>query len=82
MRVVQKYGGSSVATPEKILTVAKRVAKRAENAQVVVVVSAMGDTTDDLIALAKKINPKPSAREMDKLMASGEQISWTIRLCS
>lgn len=75
MRVVQKYGGSSVATPEKILTVAKRVAKRAENAQVVVVVSAMGDTTDDLIALAKKINPKPSAREMDKLMASGEQIS-------
>ena len=75
MRVVQKYGGSSVATPEKIAVVAKRVAQRAKDAQVVVVVSAMGDTTDDLIALAKKINPKPSAREMDKLMASGEQIS-------
>ena len=75
MRVVQKYGGSSVATPEKIRVVAERVAKRAKNAQVVVVISAMGDTTDDLIALAKQINPKPNDREMDKLMASGEQIS-------
>lgn len=75
MRVVQKYGGSSVATPEKIRVVAQRVAKRAKDAQVVVVVSAMGDTTDDLIALSKEINPKPSPREMDKLMASGEQIS-------
>ncbi|MBR4749043.1 MAG: aspartate kinase [Abditibacteriota bacterium] len=75
MRVVQKYGGSSVATPEKMAVVAQRVAKRAQDAQVIVVISAMGDTTDDLIAIAKQINPKPDAREMDKLMASGEQIS-------
>ena len=75
MKVVQKYGGSSVATPEKMAAVANRVAKRAKDAQVIVVISAMGDTTDDLIALAKQINPKPDAREMDKLMASGEQIS-------
>ncbi|MBQ9358516.1 MAG: aspartate kinase, partial [Abditibacteriota bacterium] len=75
MKVVQKYGGSSVATPEKMAVVAQRVAKRAKDAQVIVVISAMGDTTDDLIAMAKKINPRPNAREMDKLMASGEQIS-------
>ncbi len=75
LKVVQKYGGSSVATPEKMAVVAGRVAKRAKDAQVIVVISAMGDTTDDLIAIAKKVNPRPDPREMDKLMASGEQIS-------
>ncbi|OUM98041.1 MAG: aspartate kinase [Firmicutes bacterium ZCTH02-B6] len=74
--VVQKYGGSSVATPERIKAVARRVvdARRAGNA-VVVVVSAMGDTTDELIALARQISDSPPKREMDMLLATGEQIS-------
>lgn len=75
MIVVQKYGGSSVATPEKIAAVAKRVAKRAKEACVVVVVSAMGDTTDELISMAKQICVSPDDREMDKLLATGEQAS-------
>lgn len=73
--IVQKYGGSSVATTEKICNVAKRVKKTAENAKVVVVVSAMGDTTDELIEMAKAIGKLPSEREMDKLLATGEQVS-------
>lgn len=74
--IVQKYGGSSVANAEKILRVAKRVirAKKAGN-QVVVVVSAMGDMTDDLITLADQINKDPEEREMDMLLATGEQVS-------
>lgn len=75
MIVVQKYGGSSVASTEKIAAVAKRVAKRAEEAQVVVVVSAMGDTTDELISMAKQLCVMPDDREMDKLLATGEQVS-------
>ena len=75
MIVVQKYGGSSVATAEKIAAVAKRVAKRAEEAQVVIVVSAMGDTTDELISVAKSLCAIPDDREMDKLLATGEQAS-------
>ena len=75
MKVVQKYGGSSVASPEKMSIVAQRIAQRAKNNQVIVVISAMGDTTDELISLAKQVNSKPDEREMDKLMASGEQIS-------
>lgn len=75
MIVVQKYGGSSVATTEKIRAVAKRIKKAAEDAKVVVVVSAMGDTTDELIAMAKDISKTPSEREMDKLLATGEQVS-------
>jgi len=73
--VVQKYGGSSVATTEKIALVAKRVANRAIDGQVVVVVSAMGDTTDELISMAKQLCHMPDEREMDKLLATGEQAS-------
>ncbi|MBR5539781.1 MAG: aspartate kinase [Clostridia bacterium] len=76
MLIVQKFGGSSVADAEKVMNVARRVTDtfRAGN-EVVVVVSAQGDTTDDLIAKAKEINPNGSKREMDMLMAAGEQIS-------
>lgn len=84
MIVVQKYGGSSVATSEKIAAVARRVANRAKNAQVVVVVSAMGDTTDELISMAKGLCHMPDEREMDKLLATGEQESsalMAIALC-
>lgn len=74
--VVQKFGGSSVATAERIKAAARR-AIRAKQAgkQVVVVVSARGDTTDDLIELAQEISEQPPAREMDMLLATGEQIS-------
>ena len=64
--VVQKYGGSSVASAEKIKNVAARIKRRSEAGdRVVAVVSAMGDTTDDLIALAQQITDHPEAREMD-----------------
>lgn len=77
--IVQKYGGSSVADVECMQRVARRILNtRDAGNQVVVVVSAMGDTTDDLIELAKKVNPDPSDREMDMLMASGEQISSAV----
>jgi len=74
--IVQKFGGSSVRDAERVMNVAKIVTDtyRAGN-DVVVVVSAQGDTTDDLIEKAYEINSKPSKREMDMLMASGEQIS-------
>ncbi len=75
MIVVQKYGGSSVASTEKIAAVAKRIAERAKEAQMVVVVSAMGDTTDELISMAKSLCSMPDEREMDKLLATGEQAS-------
>jgi aspartate kinase len=74
--VVQKYGGSSVANVERIQKVAKRVvAYQKKGYHLVVVVSALGDTTDDLITLADKINSNPSEREMDMLLSTGEQIS-------
>ena len=74
--IVQKYGGSSVADPEKIQHVARRVlATAAEGHQVVVVVSAMGKTTDSLAALAQQITPTPAPRELDMLLATGEQVS-------
>jgi aspartate kinase len=74
--VVQKFGGSSVATAERIMAAARR-ALRAKQAghQVIVVVSARGDTTDELIALAREITDQPPAREMDMLLATGEQES-------
>ncbi len=77
--VVQKYGGSSVANAESIKRVAKRIAaaKRAGD-DVVVVVSAMGDTTDDLIDLAKQVSPLPPQREMDILLTAGERISMSL----
>ncbi len=74
--VVQKYGGSSVADSVCIKRVADNIIKyHNEGNQVVVVVSAMGDSTDDLITLAKQLNEKPSPREMDMLLATGEQVS-------
>jgi len=74
--VVQKFGGSSVATAQRITAAARRAvrARQAGN-QVVVVVSARGDTTDELIALAREINEQPPEREMDMLLSTGEQIS-------
>ena len=74
--VVMKFGGSSVADPPRIQNVVRRIKhKREEGNNVVVVVSAMGDTTDELIALAHRLNPQPSEREMDQLISSGERIS-------
>ena len=74
--IVQKFGGSSVADAAKVNNVANRVVETArEGNQVVVVVSAQGDTTDDLIEKAAEINPNASKREMDMLLSSGEQIS-------
>ena len=74
--IVQKYGGSSVADPEKIKSVARRVAESAaQGHRVVVVVSAMGKTTDSLVALASAITPTPDPREMDMLLATGEQVT-------
>ena len=74
--VVQKYGGSSVATAERIKRVAERiVATRKAGNEVVVVVSAMGDTTDELMDLAQQVAPVPPARELDMLLTSGERIS-------
>ncbi len=74
--VVQKYGGSSVATAERIRRVAERIVEtRKQGNDVVVVVSAMGDTTDELLDLAQQVNPTPPPREMDMLLTSGERIS-------
>jgi aspartate kinase len=74
--VVQKFGGSSVADAEKIKNVAKIVlAERANGHDVVVAVSAMGKTTDKLVALAKEISDRPNPRELDMLLATGEQVS-------
>jgi aspartate kinase len=77
--VVQKYGGSSVADAEGIKRVAKRiVATKEAGNQVVVVVSAMGDTTDELMDLAKGVSPTPPGRELDMLLTSGERISMAL----
>jgi aspartate kinase len=76
MLIVQKYGGSSVATPERVRQVAARVvATKRQGHRVVVVVSAMGDTTDHLIELAHQVSANPPDREMDMIMATGEQVS-------
>jgi aspartate kinase len=72
--IVQKYGGTSVANPDRIKNVAARVAKyHAQGDQIVVIVSAMSGVTDNLIKLAKEIMPLPNEREMDVLLATGEQ---------
>ena len=74
--IVQKYGGTSVANPERIRNVAKRVARtRALGHQVVVVVSAMSGETNRLIDLAKEIMPEPEPRELDQMVATGEQVT-------
>ena len=74
--IVQKYGGTSVAGPERIQNVAARVCRAVDAGnQVVVVVSAQGDTTDQLLEMARAISPRPPKRELDMLLATGEQIS-------
>ncbi|MDY6804121.1 MAG: aspartate kinase [Cyanobacteriota bacterium] len=75
MLIVQKYGGTSVGSAERIKAVAERVAKTARDRSVVVVVSAMGKTTDGLVKLASDISSNPSRREMDMLLSTGEQVS-------
>ncbi|WP_405586556.1 aspartate kinase [Streptomyces sp. NBC_01092] len=77
--VVQKYGGSSVADAEGIKRVAKRIVEAKKNGhQVVAVVSAMGDTTDELIDLAEQVSPIPAGRELDMLLTAGERISMAL----
>ena len=77
--IVQKYGGSSVADVQKLRRVAERVMHtRAQGHDVVVVVSAMGDTTDDLLGMAKKVSGNPDRRELDMLLSAGERISMAL----
>ena len=77
--VVQKYGGSSVAEPDRIRAVAERIMRtRAAGHAVCVVVSAMGDTTDDLLASAKRLSPNPPRRELDMLLSAGERIAMAL----
>ena len=74
--IVQKYGGSSLSSPERIKEVARRIARtRKKGNKVVVVVSAMGDTTDELLKLASQVSLNPPKRELDLLLSSGEIIS-------
>ena len=77
--VVQKYGGSSVSTVENIQQVARRIMEtQKQGYQVVVVVSAMGNTTNELISLAKMVSPVPSGRELDLLLSVGERVSMSL----
>src|SRR5580765_3805949 len=77
--VVQKFGGSSIADADRIRRVARRIAReRAAGSDLVVVVSAMGDTTDELLALAAAITDEPDSRELDMLLATGEHQSATL----
>lgn len=79
MLIVQKFGGTSVANADRVRNVASIVADTYKQGNdVIVVVSAQGDTTDDLIEKAKEINPSASKREMDMLMTAGEQISASL----
>ena len=74
--LVKKFGGSSVATPEKIHGIVNRVLKEKKPGdKIVIVVSAMGDSTDDLLALAGRVNPEMPKRELDMLLATGEQVT-------
>lgn len=77
--IVAKFGGTSVANPERMVSVAERLVNyRRQGHRVVAVVSAMGKSTDDLIALAKSVNPDPPSRELDRLLATGEQVSMAV----
>lgn len=77
--IVQKFGGSSVANVDRIKAVAQRIAEtKTKRNNIVVVVSALGDTTDNLVQLAENISEHPPEREMDMLMATGEQISCAL----
>ncbi len=81
--LVQKFGGSSMAGPERINRVAERIAEQARaGKRVAVVVSAMGDTTDDLITLLRGISTDPDPRELDQLMATGEIVSCSMAACA
>lgn len=74
--IVKKFGGSSVATPEKMIRIVERILRdKKEDDKIIVVVSAMGDTTDDLVKLANDVTSKPFGREMDMLLSTGEQMS-------
>ena len=77
--IVQKFGGTSLGTPERIKAVAERISENVQRGHsVVVVVSAMGDTTDDLLLLAKQLTKKTRGREMDMLLTAGERISMAL----
>src|SRR5437667_11962283 len=77
--IVQKYGGTSVGTPERILSVARRVIQaQGEGSQVVAVSSAMGGVTDNLLKLAHQISPHPTARELDILLSTGEKAATAL----
>jgi len=77
--IVQKYGGSSVASVQKLREVAERVMRtQRQGHQVAVVVSAMGKTTDELLAMAKQVSPNPPRRELDMLLSAGERISMAL----
>ena len=79
MLIVKKFGGSSVANKERIFNVARRcIEDYKKGHDIVVVLSAMGDTTDELLELAKNINPEGSKREMDMLLTVGEQVSVSL----
>ena len=77
--IVAKFGGTSVASPERIKNVAKRLVRiREDGNEVVAVVSAMGKTTDELLGLTNAITKNPPARELDRLLSTGEQVSMTL----
>jgi len=77
--IIQKYGGTSVGSPERLKEVARRIIRSKESGdQIVVVVSAMGNTTDELIELAHRVSPVPARRELDMLLSVGERISMTL----
>src|SRR3712207_3847229 len=77
--IVQKYGGACLETPEKLRAVASGLAElHARGNRVVVIVSAMGKTTDDLIRLAYQVSPHPNRRELDMLLTTGERISMAL----
>ncbi|MDZ4677896.1 MAG: aspartate kinase [Oligoflexia bacterium] len=79
MLIVKKYGGTSVATPEKILDIAKHLKKLSEEGhKLIIIISAMGDTTDDLVDLSRRITHTPIQREMDMLLSAGERISMAL----
>ena len=77
--IVQKYGGTSVADPDRMRNVAKHIAAlRAQGTDVVAVVSAMGKATDNLVELARQVSSNPQGREMDMLLTTGERISMSL----
>src|SRR5881396_1776306 len=77
--VVMKFGGTSVADPDRIVAVARRLAAaRERGSRVVAVLSAMGDTTDELLDLAREVSPAPHERELDLLVSVGERVSCAL----